>query len=361
VVLIVIGAVVLLLIVAAGVAVAVSGGGDKKKKTTATESTSDTAGLAGKAAQNLAAAPALRYSGSFSSGGATMQAQLSVTKAGSASGSITVGGDKADLVVVDGSTYLKAGKTFWRSHGGVTSNPEDYADRWSRAPSSTLDLDIKAILAPGSLVQRLQAAGPQPTSGTEDVNGAPATKVTTPDGDFYVSTSQPYKVLRVQSSGADTYQFDVAELSAADVTALFTTLRGNVKKLTGALDPGVRFLPSGSLKFSNCGSSGCTLKYSVTSVSLSGDSSVRAVLKATIRASNRDLGSCTDTRNVGSAKKLDLSCTVRSGGWKSWVRWARSTPGSHRYEAKARVVAEAVSVSDVNGLLAKIDQEQQGA
>jgi hypothetical protein len=349
---------VLLLLVAIGVTIGLSGGDDKKNAGT-TEQSNGTGGQAGKAAQNLSAVRALRYNGSFSSSGSTMQAQLSVTKAGSGSGSITVAGDKADVVVVEGTTYLKAGKTFWRSHGGVTTNPEDYAAKWSRASSSTLDLDIKDVLAPSTIVQRLQAVGQGLAADAEAVNGTPAVKVTTADGEYYISKSQPHKLLRIKSTGTETYQFDVTEVSAADTITLFTDLQAKVTKLTGALDPGVRFLPSGSLKFSNCGSSGCTLKYTVTSLSLN-SGSVRAVLKATIRGSGRDLGSCTDTRSVSSSKKLNLSCTVTSGGWKSWVRWARSTPGSHRYEARARVIAEAVSAGDVSGLLAKLRQEQQG-
>ncbi|MBC6457730.1 hypothetical protein [Actinomadura sp. HBU206391] len=356
--LIVAGAVVVLLIVAIGVTIGLSGGDDKKNANTSEQSESE-GGQAGKAAQNLAAVRALRYNGSFSSSGTTMQTQLSVTKAGSGSGSITVGGEKVDMIVVDGTTYLKAGKSFWRSHGGVTTNPEDYAGKWSRAASSTLDLDVKDMLVPSTIVQRLQAAAPSLVGDGADVNGTPALRVATADGEYYISKAQPHKLLRIKSTGTDTYQFDVTEVAASETIALFRELQGKVRNLTGALDPGVRFLPSGSLKFSNCGSGGCTLKYTVTSLSLSSSSSVRAVLKATIRASGRDLGTCTDTRSVSASKKVNLSCTVTSGGWKSWVRWARSTPGSHRYEARARVVAQAVSAGDVNGLLAKLSQEQQ--
>ncbi|MCW2903920.1 MAG: hypothetical protein JWO67_6185 [Streptosporangiaceae bacterium] len=357
---IVIGAVVLLALAGVGVAVAVSGG-DAKKNTSAGKKADSTAGQAGKAAQHLATVPALRYNGSFSSGGSAMQAQISVTKAGSASGSVTVDGDKADLVAVDGSTYVKASRSFWRSHGGVTANPEDYADRWSRAPASALDLDVEGVLSPSVLMRQLQTATPQPAGAKADVNGAPAAKVTTSQGDYYVSTAEPHKVLRIQGAGTKPYQFDVTELASAELGSLFTDLRDKVKNLTGAPDPGARFVPVGRLKFSNCGDGGCTVRYTVASVSLGGNPSVRAVMKATINGSGRDLGSCTAGRNVASAKNVDLSCTVKSAGWKSWVRWARSTPGSHRYEAKARVLAEAVSAADVNGLLSKIDQERQGA
>jgi hypothetical protein len=352
-------AVVVVLLVAAGAVIRMRMS-DDEKSTGATGKSGQASGQAGKAAQYLSAARALRYTGTFSSNGTSMQARLTVTKAGSGSGTITVAGDKADVIIVDGTTYLKASRTFWRSHGGVTTNPEDYAGRWSRAATSTLDLDVKDVLASGTIVRRLRAAGQSPVSDAEAVNGTASVKVTTADGEYQVAKAAPHKLLRIKASGTDTYQFDVAEVSAADTTALFTDLQQKVTSLTDALDPGIRFPRAGDLKFSNCGSAGCTVKYSVTSLSLN-DESIRAVLKATIRANGRDLGTCTNRRSVGSSRRFDLSCTVTSSGWKAWVRWARSTPGSHSYQARARVLAESVSAADVNGLLAKLRQEQQSA
>ncbi|MBC6469079.1 hypothetical protein [Actinomadura alba] len=352
-------AAVVVLLVVVGAIIRLSTG-DGEETAGATKGGGKTGGQAGKAAQRLSAVRALRYTGSFSSNGISMQARLTVTRAGSGSGTITVGGDTADVIVVDGTTFLKAGRSFWRSHGGVTTNPEDYAGRWSRAATSTLDLDVKDVLASGTITQRLRAAGQSPVGNAEAINGTPSVKVTTADGEYQISRAQPHKLLRVKSTGTDTYQFDVAEVSATETAALFTDLQQKVTRLTDALDPGIRFPRAGDLKFSNCGSSGCTVKYSVTSLAVN-DDNVRAVLKATIRANGRDLGSCTNRRSVGSSRTFDLSCTVTSSGWKSWVRWARSTPGSHSYQARARVVAESVSAGDVNGLLAKLRQEQQSA
>jgi hypothetical protein len=350
----VIAAVVLLAVVVT--AVVVAAGGDDRKGTVAGRRTGDVAQRAAKAAQRLAGIPALRYSGTFSSGGATMQAQVAVTKAGSASGSIAVDGEKADLVAVDGSTYLKAGRNFWRSHGGVTTNPEDYAGTWSRAPASSLDLDIPGLLSPSAVMRHLRGTGPQGSTAGIDVNGVPAAKATTSVGDFYVSATGEPKFLRMQATGTRPYQFDVSELTAADVDGLFTELRAKVNNLTGALDPGAPFGFPGGLKFSGCGPSGCTVKYTVANES---KAPVRAMIKATIRAGGRDLGSCTGSRTLQASGKGDLGCRVTSSGWKSWVRWARSTPGTHRYEAKAQVIGQ--RPSDVGPLLAKIDQERQGA
>jgi hypothetical protein len=334
--------------------------GNKASPTNTTAAGNNGAARAGKAAQNLGAIPALRYSGTFSSGGDQFQAQLTVTKAGSATGTITVGGSKATLVSVDGKTYLKAPKGFWRGQGGVTANPEDYANRWSKAPDSALNLDVKQVLAAGSIVQALQGISSyQPAGAPQDINGTPAVKVTGADAEYYLSTSEPPKLLRIVGTGSDTYQFDVTEVSAGEAATVFQQLRDQVKALSGARDPSIRFINNG-LKNTGCGVSSCTIKMSATSVSIGGSAPVRAVMLAKITAGSRTgrtLGTCSDSASAGSGsgKKVNLSCTVRGGAWSSW---ARSVRGTASYYIQAHTVAEATGTDD---LLSAIDQEQQNA
>jgi hypothetical protein len=357
------GVIVLLVIVAGVIGMT---GGDKKDDKTGppTVAASNTgAASATRAAQSLGAVPALRYNGTFSSGGDDFQAQLSVTKGGSAVGAITIGGDKADLVSVDGNTYLKAPKEFWRDQGGVTTNPEDFAGRWAKAPDSAINLDIKNVLAAGAIVRGLQSVSSyQPAGGTENINGTPAIKVAGADAAYYISTANPPKLLRIVGTGTDTYQFDVAEVGTTEVTTLFQQLRDQVRALAGARDPSVRFLPTAKIKSSNCGVSSCTMKLTVTTLSVGGSSSsaspIRAIMLGKITAggrTGRTLGTCSDSATTSSGKRLNLSCTVRSGTWSSWVRSIR---GSASYYVQARTVAEA---GDVGGLLSIVDREQQGA
>jgi hypothetical protein len=351
------GAVVLLVAIVA--VIGLSGGSDEDPVNPPTAASGNNAAArAGQVAQSLAAVPALRYSGTFSSAGDEYQAQLAVTKAGSASGTVTVDGAKADLVSVDGNTYLKAPRNFWRSTGGATANPEDYANRWSKAPDSALSLDFKKVLASGSVIQALQQAR-SGASAPQDVNGTPAVKVTGTDAEYYISTSEPAKLLRVVGLGSNTYEFDVTEVSTGEATTVFQQLRDKVKGLNGARNPSVLFRIS-SLKSSGCGVSSCTLKATATSLSVGGDgSSVKAVMFGKIRAgssSGRVLGTCSDSATTGSSsgKRVNLSCTVRGGAWSSWARSTRS--GAYHYEAFA--VAES---NDANRLLSTVDQEQQGA
>ena len=270
-----------------------------------------------------------------------------------------VGGNRAALVSVDGKTYLKAPTAFWREQGGVTTNPGDFAGRWSRAPESAINLDIKEVLAAGAIVQGLQGVSSyQPASGTQDVNGTPAVKVSGTDVDYYLSTANPPKLLRIAGTGTNTYQFDVTEVSAAEIATLFQQLRDQVRALSGARDPSVRFLPTAKIKTSNCGVVSCTMKLTVTTLSLGGRSRVRALMLGKISVgsqSGRTLGTCTDSATASSGKRINLACTVSGGAWSSW---ARSIRGSARYYVQARTVAEAGDAAD---LLSVIDQEQQRA
>ncbi|HEX6467613.1 MAG TPA: hypothetical protein VF069_00850 [Streptosporangiaceae bacterium] len=354
------GGVVLLLVVVVAV-IGMSGGDRQGGATNAPTAAASNGGAASasQAAQGLGAVPALRYSGTFSSGGDDFQAQLSVTKAGSATGTIKTGGATAALVSVDGKTYLKAPKSFWRDQGGVTANPEDYAGRWARAPESAFNLDIKNVLAAGAIIQGLRGVGSsQPAAGTENVNGTPAVKVTGTDAEYYLSTANPPKLLRIAGVGTNSYQFDVAEVAPTEVAALFQQLRGEVRALDGARDPSVRFLPAAKIKTSNCGPSSCTMKLTVTTVSLGGSSRFRAVMLGRITQggpSGRTLGTCSDRVGASSGRRINMACTVRGGAWSAWVRGIR---GTAKYYVQARTVAEAL---DANALLSAVDQEQQGA
>jgi hypothetical protein len=353
--------VIVLLVLVVGV-IGLSGGGDDGDKTSPPTVAASNTGAAGasRAAQSLGAVPALRYNGSFSSGGDDFDAQLSVTKGGSATGTITVGGDRADLVSVDGDTYLKAPKAFWRDQGGVTTNPEDFAGRWAKAPDSAINLDIKNVLAASAVIRGLQGVSSyQPAGGTQDVNGTPAVKVTGADAEYYISTANPPKLVRIVGTGTDTYQFDVSEVATAEVGTLFQQLRDQVRALTGARDPSVRFLPTAKIKASNCGLASCTMKLTVTTLSVGGGgSSFRAIMLGKITAggrTGRTLGTCSDSATTTAGKRLALSCTVRGGAWSSWVRGVR---GSASYYVQARTVAES---GDVDNLLSAVDREQQGA
>lgn len=312
-------------------------------------------------AARLKELPALRYSGAFTSGGRPAWATLSVTRSGSAIGTITRDGRRALLVSVGGATYLKGPAAFWTNSAGPTALPEDFAGRWAKAPVTTLGFDIRSFLAPSSIAELVRRF---PGGGSGEVDGRPVYRIQTALGTYSVTVAQPHELLRVE--GVAGARFDVT--AVPDAAPVLTELRRRVAALGGARDPGVRF-EHGGLKFVNCNEnvSGCTVRLEVSTrspvVANDGSSATAAAprvrMTATISADGRALGSCTDVQPLNASRKATLSCTVTSRGWREWMRRARDVPGRHEYTAQARVVAEALSARQVAELLAAVDQERR--
>lgn len=315
---------------------------------------------AARTARRLATLPGLKYTGTFTTKGATVRADLLVTRAGSATGTLTVGGLRAELVSLDGTSYLRGSAEFWRSYGGVTTNPGDYANAWTRAPGQPLDFDIPTLLAPSAIAQRLQTA--RPHGDVESVAGEPARTVTTPRGDYLVSAADAGRLLRVQAPGGGAaYRFEVTE--PVEPAAIFAALRTRVGALGRSRDPRVRFAP-GTLRLVNCNNnvSSCSLQLATARQGTAPASSgqPRAMMLGSVSAGGRILGACVGSAAVPASGEVRLRCTVSSRGWRSWMSQAQRTPGRHRYTGHSRVVAVAVAKDEVAGLLAKVDREERG-
>lgn len=345
--------------VAAGAVMAAALGGEDEPATKPPKPTVAAAPPAWtvKAGRRLTSGTGLRYDGTLTVGGRPVQAHLRVTPAGSATGTLTAGGVKADVVAIDGDTYIKAGLAFWRDYAPEVAHPDYYAGRWSKAPASVPGFDVPDVLGPKSIARRLAKAPAKPP--TENVNGVPAYKIQTGGAVYLVSAAAPYRLLSVRAGGRNAPRLTAAKVAAP--ASLFAELRPRVAKLGGAADPGLRFRP-GTLTFSNCdqNTNGCTVSVPATLASPQGavPAGARAALRASITSRGEPLGSCTGSRPVPADRALVLRCTVTSKRWRNWMRDALDNPGSYPYEATAHVVGEAVDEKDVPKLLARVDRER---
>ncbi|WP_433464798.1 hypothetical protein [Spirillospora sp. CA-128828] len=341
------------------VAAAVVAGGDEpaKKKPKATTAAAPPAWTveAGKA---LTTGTGLRYDGTLTVGGRPVQAQLRVTPAGSASGTLTAGVLTAEVVAIDGVTYIRAGTTFWQTYVSGVAHPEYYAGRWTKAPASMPGFDLPDVLGPKSIATMLAKAPAKPP--TENVNGVPAYRIKTPGAEYLLTAAAPHRLLAVRPAGQAAPRFTVAPVAAP--ATLFAELRPRVARLGGAADPSLRFTP-GTLAFSNCdqNTTGCTVSVPATLTQPAGSvpEGARAALRASITSRGEPLGSCTGSGPVPANRALTLRCTVTSGLWRRWMRAALDNPGSYPYAATARVVGEAVDAADVPALLARVDRERK--
>lgn len=346
-------------VVAAGtvVAVAVTGGDEPAKKPVKPSVSAAPPAWSVKAGRLLTSGTGIRYDGAMTVGGRPVQAHLRVTPAGSATGTLTAGLLKADVVAVDGDTYIKAGTEFWRGYAGQAAHPEYYADRWSKAPAAMPGFDVPDVLGPKSIAAMLAKAPAEPP--TENLNGVPAYKIKTPGAEYLVAVAAPYRLLAVRAAGRHAPWFTAAPVAAP--ATLFAELRAGVARLGGAADPGLRFRP-GALTFSNCdqNTNGCTVSVPATLASPEGavPADARAALRASITSRGEPLGSCTGSGPVPANRALVLRCTVTSKLWRRWMRAALDNPGSYPYAATAHVVGEAVDDEDVPKLLALVDRER---
>lgn len=277
-----------------------------------------------RAAGALARASAIRYTGPG--------VQLTVTRDGWATGTLSLGGASAAVLTADGSTYVKAGQAFWRANGAAT-HPEYYAGRWSRTTSAALGLD-PATLTPAVVAQRLRNA----VSVTE--KGALIRA-----DDLQLSALSPYSLLNVGGLGAHSLSGKGA----------YDTVRAAVSGLAGALDPAVRFPPDKALRFQNCGAGGCTLSTTVTATGALRE--VTAAGNGTIFADGLMLGGCTDGGPLGAGRTVTLSCRVTGAAWDNWLTDAQTIAGDHHYWAEFRVLAQSVSATDVARLQGLVDQQ----
>ncbi|RFS86101.1 hypothetical protein D0T12_05575 [Actinomadura spongiicola] len=355
---IVAGAAAVTVIVGAVVAVALSGDEEPADRPVSPTRAAAPPAWSAAAGRWLRSGTGMRYDGTMTVGGRPVQAHLRVTPAGSATGTLTAGVLRADVVAVDGVTYLKAGPVFWRDYIGETRHPDYYAGRWSKAPASLPGFDIPGVLGPKAITEALTRASAK--APTEDVNGVPAYRVETAGAGYLLSKAAPHRLLSVRPAGRHAPRFAAAPVVAPGT--LFAELRPRVAGLGGAADPGLRFQP-GRLTFHNCdrNTNGCTVSVPATLSSPSGKvpSGARAALRASITSQGRPLGACRTSEPVTAGQSLTLRCTVTSGLWRRWVRRALDNPGSYPYEATAHVIGEAVGVKDVPKLLSLVDRERR--
>jgi hypothetical protein len=347
------------LVAVAGVAALVIGGEDEpvKKKPKATVSAGPPAWTVA-AGRALTSGTGLRYDGTLTVNGQAVQAHLRVTPAGAATGTITAGTLQADVVAIDGVTYLKAGIAFWQTYATGVAHPDYYAGRWSKAPASMPGFDVPDVLGPKAIAKMLSKAPAKPP--TETVGGVQAYRIKTPGAEYLLTAAAPYRLLSVRATGQAAPQFTAAPVAAP--ATLFAELRPRVAALGGAADPNLHFTP-GTLAFSNCdqNTNGCTVSMPATLAEPSGPvpEGARAALRAAVTSRGEPLGTCTGSGPVPANRALVLRCTVTSRQWRHWMRAALDNPGSYPYEAKARVVGEALDTADVPGLLARVDRERK--
>lgn len=290
---------------------------------------------------DLRGAGAVRYNGSLTApAGDNVTLNVTVTKAGEASGEVSVNGLPATVLVVDHTLYLKGGLDFWLKLSGVpdTTAPT-VADRWVKAPGVLLGVDIERIFD----AEQLPAMFGRPVGKPSEPNalkrttiaGVEVLEVPTDTGTLFLSVNAPHGLVRFDlNRGGKTDPTKIRDLafSVSDATgemaAIYRDLATRAAELDGAYDPftGVK---QGTYRFEKCGVKSCAIVVELTNA---GKVPVRVAIKATWNGSGTVIGSCESQvgplqpQQAGSA-----TCTLASQEWVQFYRSSQSTAGQHPY------------------------------
>ena len=311
---------------------------------------------------NLSGQPMLRYSGLSPDGRSSWH--LTITAGGEAQGDIDLGDGKLGVLEVGGRTYVEAADPasaglLGELPSGVTAT--SVRGKWVTGDSAVEALLPSGLASAGDLAASLRSAlpsqdvgVPSSTASSTRVDGEPAVSVSTSAGVLYISTAQPYRVLRfVPSAPVPGQPTDVETLSQSTATHLSESLVDQTETLTGALDFGIAFAYGQGLKLS-CTGERCTVEASDI-VASAADPAARPTPKPTgtvvadvtavVTVDGQLAGQCEVVAKLPLDQLEDFSCQVppleREGG----------VAVNLRFEARA------ATQNDVNALIAAEQNE----
>ncbi len=157
--------------------------------------------------------------GSITSGGQPIGVDFQLAKGDGATGSMTMGGGKADLVLVGGKVYLKGSSEFWRQAGGAQGAgvAQLLKDKWIMAPASGQFASLVQITDINALMEQLSKDHGTLTKGAETkVGGEKVIALeSSKGGTLYVATTgKPYPV-ELSKTGSDAGKFTFSEWGAS--------------------------------------------------------------------------------------------------------------------------------------------------
>jgi len=211
-----------------------SGSGNSEASKSATQVLTDAVTAADSASS-------MRMNGNVNASGKQIGLDLSVAKGNGAKGSLTLGGNPVQLIVVGPNGYMKAGSTFWSQFAGSSGSviSQLLAGRWLKFPVNNAQFGpLVAFSSPKALFDQLKAGADSSlkNNGATTYKGQSVVALDdgSKNGTLYVSaTGTPYPVALVKTgSGGGTITFsgwnDPVSLAAPPASKVldFSNLHG---------------------------------------------------------------------------------------------------------------------------------------
>ncbi|MDX3072017.1 hypothetical protein [Streptomyces sp. MI02-7b] len=316
----------------------------------------DAARMLREAADNLEKAQVLSYRGEFArDAGSTTPFDLQTTPGGWGRGSLGDEGLTVRMLTAGDNRLAKADQAYWKSRGYSGDLLDRISGHWLDAASDLPEIDdLTAPLAPANVAALLRDAAGSASSATASPAreaGRAATLLSTPGGRFSISDSAPHTLLRLASgsspaatgplplaAGTDT---SVSVLTGTDRDAFTTGFEQDLTALRTAVDPTVTFTTVGKARFSPCGSTSCTARFTLQNsaygsagAEASADAPVHAEITIDMTLDGRKIKRCAYQRTMQPSGSVALTCTATYTAATSsdhTVRgvpdaWARAVP-----------------------------------
>ncbi|WP_436495742.1 hypothetical protein [Actinokineospora sp. HUAS TT18] len=297
---------------------------------------------------NLGESSTVRYQGTLSSASDDdVTFDVTAAQTGEIAGSFTLDGKAATVLVVNKTTYLKAGADFWATLSGVANSQGKgaaVADRWVKVPTSLIGVEFGDVFTPDVLGQNLakgaDKAGTKPIAEGEraKVGEVPTVKVTTGGGSVYVTEAAPHGVVKVEMdkvgrSDTTSVKKLVATVAdgSAEIAKFYQDVSAQAAELTAPIDV-LTTVTEGTHNFDGCGAASCSIIVQFTNP---GKVAVRVSVRGTWQGDNAPLGVCDATAGpVGPGAAGSAKCTLATPQWVSFFQRANSVPGNHPYSVE---------------------------
>ena len=325
------------------------------------------------AAYLLSRDPATHYTGTLGDGS---KVDLEITSTGSTSGTVTDGGTAIKVMATKGRTFIKAPKSFWTSAGSRQHAAALYAKQWVKVDPDKIGLDVSGVLAPAkigaTLVDVAQHSDVRDVEHTS-VDGTPALRLATSDGDVYVTASRPYTVLRISTSTSTSpdptqtakygggarvvpvgpqpgARFDlfVQKMPQSAVDDLIGKLKDEVDSLKNSIDSTVSFSLDGDISLAPCGQASCTATLSLSNQISSSDPRLKANQDVTAEVyffftlDGEPIGDCEQSVTMSPNGEGTAECSVG---------YALPADGkTHQIMCEAEATAKAVVQADIKSM-----------
>ncbi|HEV2088414.1 MAG TPA: hypothetical protein VGR21_08890, partial [Cryptosporangiaceae bacterium] len=285
----------------------------------------------------LAGAPGVRVAGTIvDEAGENLAVDVRMLDSGEGRGTIDRVGKRAEVLVVEDGTYLRAPAAWW----GSDARAQLFKNVWVKVPETEPGLDLATAVTPSTLGKRLRTKYGQTRLGAtrppvSTADGVEVEKISTPEGDLYVTTGKPHRVARVvgkvitgaDPSGSRSADLTVTPADEDQAAAVAADVANGARGLAGgAYDSRVRIESAGKVSGA-CDAAGCTMRWSIKNAS---GGEVNVVMRASVH-SNRELGNCiTPPKPARPDTTVALTCRLTSKAWTDFYRTATAPSSAAR-------------------------------